>query len=166
MNKEIEKKFYVNKNDILVLDLDNNYEKIKIGQKYIAITNNEEMRVRRKSDGKTDKCYITYKKGNGCIRDECEFEVSKEFANKIWGNINKRPIYKTRYLIPYKGKIIELDVFKNLTLKAVAEIEFDNEEEMDNFEFPEWFEDECEKSNSDLYEDINEGVYDRKLRYS
>ena len=52
-----------------------------------------------------------------------------------------RFIEKTRYLIPYNEKLtIELDIFHNdLSPLILAEVEFESEDEANNFTPPEWF---------------------------
>ena len=53
---------------------------------------------------------------------------------------NKIRLQKIRYLIPYKGHEIELDIYKwNLQWLIVAEIEFQSNDECENFEYPERF---------------------------
>jgi adenylate cyclase len=168
MKKEIEKKFEI---DIdAVPDLQNFKQKC-IVQYYLGITKlgttkDEELRLRKVFNQKETHCYVTYKKGKGNIRDEQEFEISEELLHKLWNRDNSRPIAKTRYEIPYKDKIIELDIFNTPSGLAAAEIEFESEEEMNNFKYPEWFKKECKWSNKDIWEKLQNGHYDEPSYFS
>ncbi|MFW6377372.1 MAG: hypothetical protein ACOCZ5_01875 [bacterium] len=164
---EIEKKFIVDERILRKHIPDyQKYSYKEIYQKYIAVTDDEEIRIRLTQKGCNKKYLITHKKGKGNIREEKEFEIGIELAKKIWENIDDTPINKIRYYIPYKNKTIELDIFINTTLKAFAEIEFDTIEEMNNFEFPAWFGKETKLKNKDIYKNIQEGLYKREIRYS
>lgn len=151
MSKEIEKKFFIKK-----LPDYTNIDKYKIiEQKYLSITDDAEVRVRKtkNSDGVT-KYYLTYKKGKGRIREEKTISIDKKSFQKIWHTINEQPINKTRYYVLHDNNIIEVDCFNNPKLNDVAEIEFKNKKEMDSFKPPIWFKEETDLKNKDFYEMI------------
>jgi CYTH domain-containing protein len=57
---------------------------------------------------------VTRKKGHGVVRNEVEKKISKEEFDEMWRDVENRFLEKTRYFIPYEGKTIELDIYKNL----------------------------------------------------
>lgn len=80
--------------------------------------------------------YLTIKgKTVGISRAEYEFEIPKEEAEELMTRFCETVVSKHRYIIPYEGKIWEVDVFlgENEGL-VVAEIELIEEKEA--FELP------------------------------
>lgn len=127
---EIERKFLL---DYLPVNIDK-YKKNDIKQTYISYE--PELRLMQMDN----KFFLTKKIGNGMIREEYETEINSEFYNFLINGINNT-IYKTRYFIPLSIKTIaEIDVYHNKLdgLKTV-EVEFETEEEANNFEVPNWF---------------------------
>lgn len=127
---EIERKFLL---DYLPVNIDK-FEKSEIKQTYISYE--PELRVREKDN----KFFITKKIGTGMIRKEYEFEINREFYNFLINGIDNT-IYKTRYFIPLSSKTTaEVDVYHNkLDGLKIVEVEFETEEEANNFEIPNWF---------------------------
>lgn len=143
---EIEKKFLVNKllNDV---NLDN-YCYDEISQYYISF--NPEIRLRCKK-GKKITCYLTYKNGDGLVRNEIEQEVPYELYKKFQECKMGRIIKKNRYKISIDDNhIIELDIYQDeLAGLKVAEIEFLNLEDANKFSnFPLWFDKEITNDKS------------------
>lgn len=65
------------------------------------------------------------------VLDRAEFEALRKIPGKV--------VSKQRYLYPYKGSILEFDVFKDaLKGLVVVDVEFETEEGKDNFEMPEF----------------------------
>jgi len=130
---EIERKFLVKE---LPADLEN-YPHSEIMQGYLIITDNDiEVRIRKKGD----KYFETVKAGSGLVRKESEKEIPKEAFWDHWPLTEGKRVEKVRYEILYNGKLIELDVYSGeLEGLAVAEVEFDSEEENVSFTPPEWF---------------------------
>lgn len=133
MPKEIEKKYLV---ETIDFDL-KNFNKKEIIQGYITSINDEtEVRLRKKSKD----YFLTVKTGSGLTRNETETKILKDQFEKLWDEAKRRKIIKTRYEIPYKSYLIELDIFKeNLEGLIIAEIEFENEKEAKDFIPPNWF---------------------------
>jgi len=132
MSLEIEKKF-------IVKDTPENltqYSHEEIIQGYICIENDREIRLRQEGN----KHYLTIKIGKGETRLENEIELSKDQFDIIWPCILGNIIEKVRYRVPYKNKLILIDVFKgtysDLTL---AEIEFNSQKDATTFIPPKWF---------------------------
>ncbi len=108
------------------------YSEIKQG--YVSFS--PEIRVRR-----LDNKYYRTEKGEGMVvREEKEWEITREEAEKMLKEVRTNLIEKTRYYIPYNKYTIELDIYKGIFKGlVVAEVEFDSLEEADNFTPPEWF---------------------------
>lgn len=88
-----------------------------------------------------DQEYILTYKGKGAmVREEYNLPLTQEAYEHLIPKVDGRFIQKTRYLIPYGKYTIELDVFHgDLAPLTLAEVEFDTEEEANNFTPPEWF---------------------------
>lgn len=83
---------------------------------------------------------LTYKSGGMMVREEYNLLLTKEAYEHLKTKIDGRLITKKRYLIPYDGYTIELDIFENdLAPLVLAEVEFETEEEANQFTPPEWF---------------------------
>ncbi len=85
--------------------------------------------------------YILTCKGAGLFRrEEFELLLSERSYRHLLAKADGRVIRKTRYLIPYAGRVIELDVFTgDLAPLVVAEVEFESEQQAMAFEPPDWF---------------------------
>lgn len=128
---EIERRFLVNIEEMPSLK---NMEYVDIVQAYIP-SNGIVVRIRTADY----KAYLTLKGPKVEAKaDEFEYEIPIEDANKLIKKYCKLSLSKKRYVIPFGGLKIELDVFKkNLKGLVIAEIELPNE----NFAFdvPNWF---------------------------
>ena len=133
---EIEKKWIINK-DKIPYDLSNS-KIIKIEQTYICFS--PEIRVRKINDGEE---YTFAVKNNmtldGMIRDELEDSITQEEYNNLMRKQEGNTIYKTRYQFLNDGYLLAIDIFSGeLDGLAYLEIEFENQEEANNFKAPEW----------------------------
>lgn len=131
MGQEIERKFLVDhdKWNALKKPEGNIYK-----QGYIL---NEETRtVRIRVTNNT--AYITLKGvADGISRSEFEYEIPKLQGSQILAEFAESSVEKTRYNIPYKGHLWEVDVFEGSNKGLiVAEIELKTEDE--SFEKPDW----------------------------
>lgn len=126
---EIERKFLVG----YLPNLDG-VKSSEIVQGYVSFS--PEIRVRQLDD----KYYRTEKGEGMVVREENEWEISKEEAEKMFQEVKTNLIEKTRYYIPYNKYTIELDIYKGLFKGLiVAEVEFETLEKANNFTPPEWF---------------------------
>lgn len=128
---EIERKYLLKKMPKL-----ENYECHKIEQAYLCT--NPVVRVRREDEN----YYMTYKGGGMMTREEYNLPLNKEAYEHLVKKADGNVIGKTRYLIPleYDGLIAEVDVFDAPFAPLVmAEVEFQTEEQANQFEAPEWF---------------------------
>jgi len=116
---EIEKKF-------LLRSLPNGITKgTKILQGYLSV-GDPEARVRAKGE----KFFLTRKGGEGFIREEEEYEISKEVFGILWSLTENARIEKTRYeIIGGDGLIWEIDEFQTGLIEGLflAEVELPNE---------------------------------------
>lgn len=98
--------------------------------------NSRSVRVRRKGD----RAYLTIKSATqpGHIgRFEWEKEISIKDAEALLPQCVTPYIYKERYIVPYEGLIIEVDVFHGTNEGLVmAEIELESEDQV--FSTPDW----------------------------
>ncbi|MDA3852118.1 MAG: CYTH domain-containing protein, partial [Spirochaetaceae bacterium] len=133
---EIERKYLI---EHCPLDL-SEYKKVKIQQAYLSLPKElNTLRVRNYGG----EYLITIKQQSETgklLRREVELPIKKAPFKELWDMAGQRSISKTRYLIPWNNKTIELDIFEEkLKGLVVAEIEFSNEEESINFPIPPWF---------------------------
>ena len=128
---EIERKYLI---DEIPFDL-KDYSCKVIEQGYL--NTDPVVRVRRSND----KYILTYKGSGLMVREEYNLPLNEEAYRHLIQKIDGRLIQKRRYLIPLAPKYtIELDVFEgDLAPLLLAEVEFETEEEANNFTPPEWF---------------------------
>jgi CYTH domain-containing protein len=127
---EIERKFLINN---LPFEL-NDYHFHLIEQAYLCTQ--PVVRIRKQDND----YYLTYKSKGFLAREEYNLPLTEEsylhLRDKADGNI----ITKKRYLIPYGKFTIELDIFKGkFDGMILAEVEFESEDEANDFVPPEWF---------------------------
>lgn len=127
---EIERKFLIDSIPFNIKD----YKFHLIEQAYLCTE--PVVRIRRQD---TDY-YMTYKSKGFLSREEYNLPLTKDsylhLLKKADGNI----ITKERYLIPYEKYTIELDIFKGrFEGMILAEVEFESDDEANNFVPPEWF---------------------------
>lgn len=127
---EIERK-YLLKN--LPEDLAN-YPHRHLEQGYLCVA--PVVRIRKDDD----KYELTYKSGGMMVRQEYNLVLTKDSYEHLKEKIDGRLITKKRYMIPYHGYTIELDVFEgDLSPLVLAEVEFETEEQANTFTPPDWF---------------------------
>lgn len=131
--REIERKFLVKE---LPPGL-NRFRNYPIAQGYLADEpGGRHVRMRKK--GKTAS--LTFKVGRGSAREEREIKLSpKQFAS-LWPATTGRRLRKSRYEIPWKSFLIELDIYRGRnTGLIVAEVEFRSRLACRKFKPPSWF---------------------------
>ena len=133
---EIEKKWLINKEQI-PYNLSNS-EVIKIEQTYICFS--PEIRVRKINDGEEYTFAVkTNMTSDGMIRDEMENSITQEEYNNLIKKQEGNTIYKTRYQFLDGDYLLAVDIFSGeLDGLAYLEIEFENQEEANNFQTPNW----------------------------
>lgn len=159
--KEIERKFLVNKEQLLQ-DMDmaraymppNTREGYAITQGYLHTGPDPVIRIRSIEDINGDVKNIMTVKANrvGFTCDEIEFPIPSEQFNDLFNLCGSNVLYKSRHIVWYKGNKWEVDFFHgNLQNLIVAEIELQAEDEV--FEMPRWLRDEV--TNNPRYANSN-----------
>jgi adenylate cyclase len=135
---EIERKFLLTDLPAYLLEGVKHYE---IRQGYFVSVEGRKERVRAKADEKGELIYFrTYKEGEGLVRIEDEWKITKAEFEVIWPSTQGQRIEKTRYVIPVDDHEAELDIYKaGLEPLMTVEVEFDSEEEAESFVPPDWF---------------------------
>lgn len=104
---------------------------------------------------------VKYKTENKNLRIEIEDSISEEEYDKIFDLVNKKPIRKNRYLISIgDGLVAEVDEFLDVN-KIIVEVEFPDEETMNNFQKPNWFGNELKGKQSfsaQVFSKINNSI--------
>jgi adenylate cyclase len=132
-NREIERKFLI-KRLPAELKRARNYP---ILQGYLASEpGGRHVRLRKKGRSAS----LTFKVGWGNVREEREIKLTSEQFDALWPGTVGRRLRKIRYDLPWKGSVIEIDIYrgKNEGL-MVAEVEFPSHAARRNFKAPNWF---------------------------
>ena len=137
MGMEIERKFTIKE---LPADVEEHDFHI-IEQAYLTVE--PAIRVRREDD----RYYMTYKGVAGdntaLAHEEYNLPLTKEAYETLASKADGTVIRKKRYLIPYAGYTIELDVFAEpFKPLIIAEVEFPTVAEADDFTPPAWFDED------------------------
>lgn len=147
MGLEIERKYKIIEvpSDLKVI------QKQDIRQGYLDTgVDNFELRVRHSDSN----FYITCKSGSGAIREEMEIPISENLFNSLWPLTKGKRIRKRRFEVMYGKHTIEIDFYKDRAdALIVAEVEFANDEDYQNFVPPSWFSDEI--TNDPEYKNQN-----------
>jgi adenylate cyclase len=112
----------------------------RIEQTYLAMDENQELRVRRLVDLASGEVSYThtFKLGNGLSREEIEYSISESIYEQVIMAFGFVPLTKNRITVEWNGRIIEIDIYDQIEL-SVLEVEFDSEEAANSFMAPEWF---------------------------
>lgn len=113
---------------------------LRIEQTYLAMDESQELRIRRITDLATGRKEYThtFKRGNGMVREEVEYEISESIYEQIFNAFGAVPLTKNRITADWEGIGVEIDIYDQLDL-TVVEVEFASEEEANAFELPYWF---------------------------
>lgn len=107
-----------------------------IQQGYLVTTPEREVRLRRRGDD----CFLTVKDGSGLVRSETEVEITQTQFDLLWPLTSGRRIEKTRYLLPWQGVTLEIDLYGgDLAPLRIAEVEFESREQSERFAVPPFF---------------------------
>jgi adenylate cyclase len=129
---EIERKFLVSS----VPEAAYAGRKTRICQGYLAVSEEDEIRIRQREDRHT----LSMKRGTGLARVEEEMKLPAGLFRKLWPLTEGRQIRKVRYEIPHDDLTFELDEYKeHLSGLRVVEVEFSSRARARSFEPPPWF---------------------------
>jgi CYTH domain-containing protein len=126
---EIERKFLIKMPNEDMLGSLPEVQIVKITQTYTGIG----IRIRKWEEKGEIKYIKTVKKHlTNLTRIENESEITKEEYDSLSSFVDgeRHPIEKTRYRLPYCGKLLEIDVFPFWKKQAFLEIELEGEEDV------------------------------------
>ena len=101
------------------------------------LNTNPVVRIRRDNDNYE----LTYKSAGLMSRQEYNLPLDRESYEHLLPKIDGRLIRKKRYMIPLSsGLTAELDIFEGaLAPLMLVEVEFQTEDDANNFTAPDWF---------------------------
>ena len=132
MKNEIEHKYLISMPDRNELTEKDGCKVWDIEQIYLTADPELTRRIRRVVCDGVTTCYKTFKhrlNDLSCIEDEGIIPEQEYLGYKQEADPELKPILKTRYRIPYKDQLLEIDIYPFWTDRAVLEIEVDSEEE-------------------------------------
>lgn len=167
MAKEIEKKYKLDEypKDKMTDGPLQVLSRRRIEQTYLALHEDEELRVRKLTDLDTGEVHYshTFKKGWGLIREELETAISDGLYEQITSRVGWQALVKVRTTCQLAGTstIAEVDSYPDEHgALHVVEVEFPSEEEAERFVAPTWFGEEISSdkaySNKQMWKRIQE----------
>ena len=137
-DKEIERKWLIDKNKIPYNLKGKNVEVLDIQQTYICF--DPEMRVRNYNNGESYEYTIkTNMTKDGLVRDETNIDINKKQYNNLIIKKEGNTIHKTRYQFYKNKQLIAIDIFHgDLDGLAYMEIEFPSIKESEEYKEPNW----------------------------
>ena len=136
----------------------------RIEQTYLAMDSNEEIRVRKITDMSTNQTSYThtFKRGNGLVREEIEYEISESIYGQMMKAFGYVPLTKNRITAQFDNRTVEIDIYDQIQL-AVLELEFVSLEEAESYQAPEWFgadiSSEKQYSNKKVWKELQAGKF-------
>lgn len=139
----------------------------QIEQTYLALHEDEELRVRKLTDLDTGAVQYThtFKKGWGLIRQELETAISVGLYEQITSRVGWRALVKVRTTCRTEdaSTVVEIDSYPDVDgALHVVEVEFSSEEEAQDFTAPAWFGEEITSdkaySNKQMWRRIQEDL--------
>lgn len=136
---EIERKFLIALPDAALLG-EKSVKRLAIAQVYLrAVTSGAGRRIRRARCGDETRYYYTEKtRVTAVTRIEREHEITAAEFEALLSERDEalRTIEKTRYLVPFEGHTLEIDVFPFWRDRAFCECELQSEDEP--LPLPDW----------------------------
>ncbi|MGG1878374.1 CYTH domain-containing protein [Paenibacillus sp. 7541] len=164
MAVEIERKFLLNEYpEALIEEGSLVVEKEQlIEQTYLALDEDQELRVRKMTDAQTGKVEYThtFKKGWGLARDEIEYAISAGLYEQVVQAHGAIPLIKRRVTARWGEQLVEIDEYSQIDL-LVLEVEFPTLEAATSFAPPAWFgkdiSEEKQYSNKKVWRELQTG---------
>ncbi|MBD3919705.1 CYTH domain-containing protein [Paenibacillus sp. PR3] len=134
----------------------------RIEQTYLALDEQQEVRVRRLVDLTTDEVTYThtFKSGNGLMREEIEYAITASIYEQLMSGRKLIPLTKNRITAQRGERIVEIDIYDQIQL-TVLEVEFDSEDDALTFVPPAWFgkdiSSERQYSNKKVWRELQNG---------
>lgn len=132
MAYEIERKYLIEYPDIAQLEMYPDSSKSEIAQTYLKTDDGMTSRVRVRTESGVTKYIFTKKKritDVKCIENECEIEREEYEELLKLSDPERKTVYKTRYCLPYAGRVVEVDIYPFWNDRAIAEVELEDESE-------------------------------------
>ncbi len=131
-NFEIERKFLIAYPDVTLLESWPGMTRWEMVQTYLRSDPADEVRVRQRTQDGIPRWTHTIKQGEGIKRQEEEREISREEYQDLLSQADptKRVLEKTRYCLPYRGKLLEVDLYPFWQDQAVLEVELEHEDDL------------------------------------
>ena len=126
---EIERKFLIGYPDLNILE---HYPKSDMAQTYLKTNDGMTSRVRKRTTDGVTKYIFTEKKrvtDVTCIENERELSAEEYEELLKLADPERQTVYKTRYCVPYGGRVVEVDVYPFWRDRAIAEVEMESEDE-------------------------------------
>ena len=135
---EIERKYLIEYPDT---DLLEKYAESKsvISQTYLKTDDGFTSRVRKRTSGGVTKYIFTEKKRISdlkCIENERVIGIDEYEELLKLADPERKTVEKTRYCLPYAGRVVEVDVYPFWSDRAIAEVEM--EDELEEVTLPEF----------------------------
>lgn len=129
---EIERKFLITYPDVALLASWPGMTRFEIIQTYLLSAPDNEVRVRQRTEQGISRWFHTVKRGEGIKRQEEEREIGQVEYQTLLAQADptKRVLRKTRYCLPYRGKLLEVDLYPFWQDQAVLEVELEHEEDL------------------------------------
>ncbi|MDF2922869.1 MAG: adenylate cyclase [Paenibacillaceae bacterium] len=143
MNLEIERKYmlesfpaqWIESGDLKIAG------RSRIEQTYLALSADEEIRVRKLVSEDSGRTFYThtFKRGLGLAREEAEYEINEGIYKQLLEGSGRSPLVKTRTkVLDGAGRLYEIDEYHQFHVMTV-EAEFSSEEAALAFLPPVWF---------------------------
>ena len=128
-NFEIERKFLITYPDVNRLESWPGMTRFEMVQTYLLSPPGDEVRVRQRTENGRSQWFHTVKRGEGIKRQEEEREITQAEYQAFLSQADptKRVLRKTRYCLPYRGKLLEVDLYPFWQDQAVLEVELEHE---------------------------------------
>lgn len=130
---EIERKYLIKRPDVAELNSFPGAVRYEIEQIYLPRdSEGNSPRIRRRICNGVIECFYTVKRRiNALKRVEDEKRIEPEVYDALRRTAGERPvaISKTRYCLPYNGRVVEIDIYPFWEKTAVAEVEMESEDE-------------------------------------
>ncbi|MBQ9851382.1 MAG: GNAT family N-acetyltransferase [Ruminiclostridium sp.] len=129
---EIERKFLIAYPDVSILEAWPDMTRWEMVQTYLLSQPEDEVRVRQRTQDGISRWFHTVKRGEGIKRQEEEREITREEYQALLTQADptKRVLHKTRYCLPYRGKLLEVDLYPFWQDQAVLEVELEQEDDL------------------------------------
>ena len=130
---EIERKYLIEYPDKAVLEAADGVRVKRIEQTYLQAATGETRRVRKMEENGATRYIETRKYRVSDLRateEEKELSATEYDALLRLADPALRPIFKTRYAIPYAGHTVEVDLYDFWQDRATAEVELASEQEV------------------------------------